>query len=203
MNVVSKYDRIYSREDPFGRKPERIVEDVLKFKNSGRVLDLGAGQGRNSLFLLEKGFEVTAVDLSSVGMGKIRGDALKRGLPIKARIGNAVNVGFSNPYDVVLLLFVLHHLQDDEAKALIEKAKSGTARDGLHIIAAFTRIGDFYEVNPNSGRFYPESGQLKGIYSDWEILKWYERTTTAYQKFKSGRPMRNKTSFLIARKSNT
>lgn len=72
MNV---YDRNYRKEKYFGEPykalKEFFSERSMMFKQ-GTLLDLGAGQGRDSLFAADLGFEVTAVDLSSVGLAKIR-----------------------------------------------------------------------------------------------------------------------------------
>ena len=58
-------------------EPGKIVYDILKYKNSGTVLDLGAGFGRHSLFLAHKGFIVTAVELVQDKLEKIKENAKK------------------------------------------------------------------------------------------------------------------------------
>jgi len=45
--------------------PEKSLVDCIEYFKEGTVLDLACGDGRNSLFLLEKGFWVTGVDFSS------------------------------------------------------------------------------------------------------------------------------------------
>ncbi len=37
---------------------------------SGRSVDLGAGEGRDAVWLAQHGWQVTAVDFSDVGLGK-------------------------------------------------------------------------------------------------------------------------------------
>jgi ubiquinone/menaquinone biosynthesis C-methylase UbiE len=46
----------------------------------GRALDLAAGEGRNAVWLAERGWQVTAVDFSRVGLGKSRRLGAARGL---------------------------------------------------------------------------------------------------------------------------
>ena len=48
----------------------------------GRALDVGAGEGRNAVWLAEQGWEVTAVDFSEVGLAKGRQLAEARGVEV-------------------------------------------------------------------------------------------------------------------------
>ncbi|MEG0775398.1 methyltransferase domain-containing protein [Clostridium sp.] len=65
-------------EDKFASKNENplspeqtIVENIAYFKK-GDILDIACGDGRNSLFLLEKGFRVTGVDFSSNALHRLK-----------------------------------------------------------------------------------------------------------------------------------
>ena len=59
------------REDKIG-DPELFVVESTKSLLPGRVLDLAAGDGRNSIFLAKAGFSVTAADISSVGLDRLK-----------------------------------------------------------------------------------------------------------------------------------
>ncbi|WP_168210711.1 class I SAM-dependent methyltransferase [Persicimonas caeni] len=58
-----------------------IVEHVDRLEE-GSVLDLACGDGRNALFLAESGFEVCGVDISDVGLARLRRFAAERGLDV-------------------------------------------------------------------------------------------------------------------------
>ncbi|RRD89135.1 class I SAM-dependent methyltransferase [Conchiformibius steedae] len=47
-----------------------LQEIAYHLPSSGRALDLAAGEGRNAVFLAERGLSVTAADASSVGLAK-------------------------------------------------------------------------------------------------------------------------------------
>lgn len=53
-----------------------------QFPVSGKALDLAAGTGRHTLYLAERGWEVTAVDFSSVAMEQL--SSMARGLKVQA-----------------------------------------------------------------------------------------------------------------------
>ena len=52
--------------------PNQFVAEQLAGLPPGRALDLAAGEGRNSVWLAERGWSVTAVDFSRVGLEKGR-----------------------------------------------------------------------------------------------------------------------------------
>ena len=53
--MKSAFDRSFSgTERLYGDQPIPIVTESLKYISSGKVLDLGAGDGRNALYLAGK-----------------------------------------------------------------------------------------------------------------------------------------------------
>jgi SAM-dependent methyltransferase len=66
----------------------------------GRVLDIGCGAGRHSLFLQEKGLEVTGVDISPLAIQVSRARGIK-----DARVMSIDQVGLSlGKFDTILML---------------------------------------------------------------------------------------------------
>jgi SAM-dependent methyltransferase len=67
------WDRRYAdAELVWSSRPNQFVEAELADLPPGRALDVAAGEGRNALWLAERGWEVTAVDFSLVGLDKGR-----------------------------------------------------------------------------------------------------------------------------------
>src|SRR4029079_4815374 len=67
------WDERYSTEEyAYGTKPNEFLEANYKHIPKGRVLSLAEGEGRNAVFLAQQGYEVTAVDASSVGINKAK-----------------------------------------------------------------------------------------------------------------------------------
>jgi len=71
---------------PFGDVSAEIVELCTRLPKGARTLDLGAGDGRNALFLGRQGFTVTAVDISAAGITKLQHLANQQHLSIRAVI---------------------------------------------------------------------------------------------------------------------
>lgn len=51
--------------------PERSLVDSIGYLKKGTILDIACGDGRNTLFLLEKGFRVTGIDFSSKALKRL------------------------------------------------------------------------------------------------------------------------------------
>ncbi len=61
------------QKDPGVLAPSFLVAQYALLGPCGKALDIACGNGRNSLFLAEKGFKVEAVDISSVALDRVAG----------------------------------------------------------------------------------------------------------------------------------
>ena len=78
------WDRRYAAAELFfSADPNPIVAESVTALRPGRALDLAAGEGRHSLWLARRGWRVTAVDFSGVGLDKGRRQAEAEALPIE------------------------------------------------------------------------------------------------------------------------
>ncbi len=70
---AERWDRVYDEADlVWSATPNRWVEEVATGLPPGRALDLAAGEGRNALWLVGRGWRATAVDFSQVGLDRGR-----------------------------------------------------------------------------------------------------------------------------------
>ena len=75
-------DRYHTEEYVYGTEPNFFLLENVDQIPSGDVVCLADGEGRNSVFLAERGRRVTAIDLSEVGVNKARELARSRGVDI-------------------------------------------------------------------------------------------------------------------------
>lgn len=77
----------------------------------GRALDVGAGEGADVLWLAERGWEATAVDISENALARIRAEAARRGLAVTCLQADANDVGAfgDERYDLVSLQYGSFH----------------------------------------------------------------------------------------------
>lgn len=78
------WDERYGGEDyVYGEAPNELLVTFASRIPPGPVLLIGEGEGRNAVFLAERGHEVTAVDQSAVGLAKAQALAGRRGVQIR------------------------------------------------------------------------------------------------------------------------
>jgi SAM-dependent methyltransferase len=79
------------------------------------LLEIGCGIGVDSIQLAQRGYRVTAVDLTENALEIARQFAARRGVEIDFRLGNAEKLDFADgSFDVVYSFGVLHHTPDIE-----------------------------------------------------------------------------------------
>ena len=119
-----KWNRRFESEDSFlGVRPSPFLSreiDRIKLLVPGHTaLDIACGEGRNSLFLAENGFQVTGLDISDVGLSKGIARANSAGVSIDFRRVNLDGYSISEKYDLILNFnFLLRGLIPSEVQAL-------------------------------------------------------------------------------------
>jgi 2-polyprenyl-3-methyl-5-hydroxy-6-metoxy-1,4-benzoquinol methylase len=84
-------------------------------KSGDKVLDIGGGPGRYSLYLAKKGCDVTLLDLSDANVAFASERAAEQGLTIKTICGDACVADslVNDRFDHILLMGPLYHLPED------------------------------------------------------------------------------------------
>lgn len=120
-----------------------ITKTIMKkYMKPGKVLDIGGGSGRYSLYLASLGYDVTFVDLSdgNVTFAKKKAEELK--LTIKAYQGDARDLSKLplEQYDTILVMGPLYHLfsVENREKCILE-AKKYLSENGV-LFASFISL---------------------------------------------------------------
>jgi SAM-dependent methyltransferase len=103
----------------------------------GRVLDLGCGPGRNSLFLAARGFEVDAVDLSPAAIAWARDRAREAGAQVRWHCVDAFAADLTGPYDLVYDSGCFHHLPPHRRVSYLDLLGRVLAPGGLLGLTCF------------------------------------------------------------------
>lgn len=85
---------------------EKFVQPSLP--NAGVALDLAGGLGRHALWLADKSWKVTVVDVSDVAIGKLSQAALKRNVKLELLVGDVSEFKFEPArFDLIVLFYHL------------------------------------------------------------------------------------------------
>ena len=134
------WDQRYSEEGlAYGKDPNDFLKEQSKtFLKDGKILCLCEGEGRNAIFLAQLGFDVTAVDSSTVGLNKAQAWAQNLNLDIKTIVCdlNDFSLG-ENQWDGIISIF--GHLPPVLRKSVHEKIIKGLKPGGLYLFEAYTK----------------------------------------------------------------
>lgn len=126
-------EKFASRSDNPLSPENSLVENIRYFKK-GSVLDIACGDGRNSLFLLEKDFSVTGIDFSSKALERLNMFAKRRGYFVKTI---QIDLAIPNSLDDVGVfdnIIINHYRLNKQQLANIERHLTS---EGILFISGF------------------------------------------------------------------
>lgn len=178
------YNQLYSKqENYFGDEPsDGLVKMLENYDvNIGKALDIGAGEGRNSIYLAKYGFEVTSIEPSQDGANKIIDKANRLGLSINVLNCDYLRENSSELYDFIIAGTSLDNMEKDYLDKAIEKIKNSLAVGGFVYIVSFTeddpgflRKKDDVSECSDFVKHYFAKGELKNYFKDLNILYYDE-----------------------------
>lgn len=125
------YDNYYQTENLFGTPYPELIAFFSKISNKEKILDLGCGQGRDSIALARLGFDVTGIDNSKVGIEQMNQIAQTENLKLNGLIGDIYKYDNFSKFGVVLLDSMFHFAKKDRKREtefiqrIISKIKKG------------------------------------------------------------------------------
>ena len=128
------WDQRYSQADlVWSVEPNRFFADETAAVTPGRALDLGAGEGRNAIWLAERGWETTAVDFSAVGLDKGRELARSRGVTVTWVVEDLLQYRPApGSFDLVGVVYI--HLVAEQRRRVLHAAMTALAPGGRLIV---------------------------------------------------------------------
>ncbi len=124
------WDRRYAeRELVWSAEPNRFVAQELGSLAPGRAIDLACGEGRNAIWLAQRGWRVTAVDFSEVAIGKARAIADGHGVDVDWVHADLLDYEPTpDAYDLALIAYL--QLPAGELAAVLASAAAALAPGG-------------------------------------------------------------------------
>ena len=137
------WNQRYNQPDyVYGTQPNDFLSSVAthiptRRVQKGKVLTLGEGEGRNAVFLASMGYDVTAVDMSDIGLEKARRLAAERGVQITTVTADLGEYQIKpESWDGIISIFC--HVPSAIRVPLHQAVVRGLKPGGVLILEAFT-----------------------------------------------------------------
>ena len=164
------FDRIYASDRPnFSQNPSTVLVEAIEGAKPGRALDVAMGQGRNALFLAQRGWAVTGFDISNEGLNVARANAKRAGVPLTVQRSSIEDFSYGETqWDLIALIYVPNGAHEGAAMTRLARAlKPG----GLLVIESFASDRQSAPRRPVD----IDPAELKTSLVDFEIVRFDDR----------------------------
>jgi tellurite methyltransferase len=163
------WDSRYSRRNfVYGKTPAKFLSDNYShIKYGGKVLDMGMGEGRNAVFLAQKGYQVIGVDISSVAVKKSNLLAKEFGVNLKTIVASLKKYNFRpGTFDAIINFYWVD-------RSMVERIRAWLKPEGILFYEAYTnnqsKVDDAFD---ESNGLVP--GELLKMFPAMKVLKFEE-----------------------------
>ena len=142
--------------------PSALLVEWVERLPGGRALDLACGNGRNAIYLAERGYEVDAIDIAEPALQKVREVARERGLAINTIQGDLDDhLLLIESYDLVITSFYLN-------RGLAPRVKDALKPGGL-VLHEQHYSTDCDVSGPDTPLFRLQPNELLRLYLDFRV----------------------------------
>ena len=126
-------------------EPNRLFAAEVASLEPGRALDVACGEGRNAVWLAERGWRVTGVDFADVALEKAAELAAAHGVEVEWLLGDVLELSPEpRSFDLVVMLYL--QLPAEELEVALRRAAEAVAPGGMLIVLGHdaTNLTDGY-----------------------------------------------------------
>jgi 2-polyprenyl-3-methyl-5-hydroxy-6-metoxy-1,4-benzoquinol methylase len=177
------WNELYSKREGKEHQFSKFLAESVKGVKPGKALDIGMGQGRNSLFLAALGWEVTGFDIAAVGVKQAQAEAAKRGLKINASVGDVDKFDYGKArYDLIVGLYMHEYLTRNAAKV-----SAALKPGGLLVVEGIHR--DVNRDNLQGEKYGHFTNELTKAFSSLRIRQYQDLLAVADWERSAGKPV--------------
>ncbi len=169
-----EWNQRYGRGEHLERKPNAFLVKAYRefvaprFPSAGTALDVAGGTGRHAIWLAQRGWEVTLVDISDVGVAMASEEARGAGVNIHAKAADLRTYDFGRErFDLILVFYFLE-------RAIFPALAAALKPGGLILYKTYTREHRKFRACSHP-MYFLEPGELRGAFPGFEVLRYGER----------------------------
>ena len=174
MSIRTNYEKWYEGGDYYwGTEPGGFLDELISLcppSEYKTVLDIGCGEGKDAVYMAQKGYKVSAFDLTENGIRKTISLAGKRGVKINAYVDDINTFAACGQYDIIYSTGTVQYLFDENKEDFFKKLEKMTRPDGIVFINVF--VGKpFLELPPDwdiEEKMW-KPGELFTYFADWKV----------------------------------
>jgi SAM-dependent methyltransferase len=168
-------DRYSSVDRVWATKPNALLVELVSGLPAGRAVDVGAGEGRNAIWLAQNGWTVTAVDVSDVGLRRAEERASQEGVELKTVIGDWRAYQAPAPFELAVISFM--HPRPDERASMFAWAREMLVPGG-HLFTVGVDLSELGKRGPRTPEKLYTPERLRVALDGFDVLRC---ETVAYQ----------------------
>lgn len=150
------------------RRPNALLSDFARGLEPGRALDLGAGEGRNAIFLAKSGWRVTALDVSDVALARAGARAAEEGVELECVVADWREYGPALPFDLVVMAFM--HPKPEERESMVTRAR-GMLAPGGHLFMVGVDLAEHGRRGPKDAGRLLTVERLREVLGGLDLLR--------------------------------
>ncbi len=179
-NPLETWNARFARDDfHFGEEPNAFLRaQAHRMQHGSSVLCVADGEGRNSVWLAQQGFQVTAFDFAPNAVHKARRLAQRRNVSATHELGDIYAWPWTSARYAALVAVFIQFLPPDSRDSVFAGMQSAVEPRGLFLLEGFRpEQVDYGTGGPPRREHMYTRAWLETIFAGWEILALQEHDT--------------------------
>jgi len=169
---IERWNRILTSPKPrFNTAPNAFLVEMTKGIKPGRSLDVGMGQGRNTIFLAQQGWDSVGFDPADRAVAAAQQQAGTLGVKITTHVARAEEFDWGEAkWDLIVLSYV-------GGREYVEKVVRALRPGGMVIVEGFHR--DVTKTRPVGGAVVYDSNELLKLFWALRVIRYEDADAVA------------------------
>jgi cyclopropane fatty-acyl-phospholipid synthase-like methyltransferase len=144
--ILKFYEKLYSKNSDtkyvFGHPEKELVKFLRSFNTKRtKMLDLGCGDGRNTVFLASKNYDVWGIDNSAYGLDiikrQIKNTEISKHVHLIRKNLKTIKLKRRNYFDFIICVYTFHEIGLKGVRNIVRQAKFSVKPSGIIYFAFF------------------------------------------------------------------